>query len=137
MIFKNIETKIKIGKEINSAPGQLWPTASAQRTAQSASLHRPQVPGAAQPTPQMTETGPRHRRGERAHRAHAMTRPPAATQPARRGTKAGKSTDGARPSRWREAVVQPGAWTFAGGGGMWSPVVSSDDSCRQGRRRGR
>jgi hypothetical protein len=64
MIFGNIETKIKIGKEINSAPGRLWPMASAQRTARPALLDRTQVLGAAQPTLQMTEAGPRHRCGE-------------------------------------------------------------------------
>jgi hypothetical protein len=58
MIFRNIETKIEIGKEINSAPGRVWLTASAQRTARPAPLDRLQVPVAAQPTPQMTEVGP-------------------------------------------------------------------------------
>jgi hypothetical protein len=47
MIFRNIESKIEIGKEINSAPGQLWSTASAQQTTQPALLDRSQVAGAA------------------------------------------------------------------------------------------
>jgi hypothetical protein len=45
MIFRNIEIKIKIGKEINNALDPLWPMASAQQTAQPAPLDRPQVAG--------------------------------------------------------------------------------------------
>jgi hypothetical protein len=84
------------------------------------------------------------------HRARAVAWPPVATRPARRGAKAGKSTDGARPSCWArwDAVELTRATQHRGGGGSvgrgdvcwgWRCVVSggSDDSYGRRRRWGR
>jgi hypothetical protein len=58
MIFRNIETKIEIGKEINSALGRLWSLAPVEQTTQPALLDRLQLAKVAQATPQTGEAGP-------------------------------------------------------------------------------